>query len=140
MSSIIYLKSFHLPYTPPLLRFLLLPNIISLHNCDVFVHFHESVYYETDLVCKTVVLVFLTKLPHRLGTANSTANLLDDVEGNPCGKMCMSPTQLKTFCHYITVQWQFSCRVQMLPQTSGLQYIFFVPLSRLKLLIRRRQS
>lgn len=22
----------------------------------------------------------------RLGTANSTANLLDDVEGNPCGK------------------------------------------------------
>lgn len=23
----------------------------------------------------------------RLGTANSTANLLDDVEGNPCGKI-----------------------------------------------------
>lgn len=26
----------------------------------------------------------------RLGTANSTANLLDDVEGNPCGKTFLS--------------------------------------------------
>ncbi|XP_031696745.1 CUE domain-containing protein 1-like, partial [Anarrhichthys ocellatus] len=29
---------------------------------------------------------------HSLGTTNSTANLLDDVEGNPCGKKYMSPT------------------------------------------------
>ncbi|KAF3847265.1 hypothetical protein F7725_020293, partial [Dissostichus mawsoni] len=30
---------------------------------------------------------------HSLGTANSTANLLDDVEANPCGKDCMSSKQ-----------------------------------------------
>lgn len=34
-----------------------------------------------------LIMRLLTKLFSRLGTANSTANLLDDVEGNPCGKM-----------------------------------------------------
>ena len=31
-------------------------------------------------------LLSLANVFFRLGTANSTANLLDDVEGNPCGK------------------------------------------------------
>lgn len=34
----------------------------------------------------------------RLGTANSTANLLDDVEGNPCGKI-FSPIFQAIFLH-----------------------------------------
>lgn len=39
-------------------------------------------------VCLVVVVFFLTKLVFRLGPANSTANLLEDVEGNPSGKQC----------------------------------------------------
>lgn len=44
------------------------------------------------------VLVFLSR-GHRMGTAASTANLLDDVEGHSCGKKWqMRHTELCVLC------------------------------------------
>uniref|UniRef100_A0A8D3AZG2 CUE domain-containing protein n=1 Tax=Scophthalmus maximus TaxID=52904 RepID=A0A8D3AZG2_SCOMX len=38
---------------------------------------------------------------HSLGTANSTANLLDDVEGNPCGEKCTSHARTHARTHHV---------------------------------------
>ncbi len=65
------------------------------------------------MILGTVTLIQLSKFSvdcllwlHflRLGTANSTANLLDDVEGNPCGKTFFPISQAIVSLHLWVIE------------------------------------